>query len=493
MEFGAHNFAQLLIDISKKQWELDGRYRNSVLFTSASFPYLGADDFARIGIEQGIANAIRLDKEHYTIAQESQSLAGLLLRKIQANGNAYLTEYISGHRAAFSAMEKVTETIASADYKISTEDELVNAFRHFLSSATNVVPWFWSLDFLSEAVDTHLRSRLADTYPAWSTQQLDTFIAEVSYIAKNHAEDDEADELIALSSEQIKDETLIRGLHKRYAWLSIDIWEGNPYTFIEYAEHVRDVYMKRAELVAKKAANLVAAQNSEKVIAGIPDHSLSELLHVVRELIFLKTERMDMYSRSWANVLGLVLEIAKRLVVSKDEFMLCTIDEVVEGLNGHFPAKDELASRAAHVGCLRIDNTVHYITGQEVEEAHAAINKPIEINLQELRGSIAYGGVARGVARVVLTSKDIAKINKGDILVSQATNSNYDPAFALIAGVVTDEGGVLCHSAILAREFKIPAVIATKTATQLIQDGDEIEVDANQGIVRILSRFNGHA
>jgi len=61
------------------------------------------------------------------------------------------------------------------------------------------------------------------------------------------------------------------------------------------------------------------------------------------------------------------------------------------------------------------------------------------------------------------------------------------PAIQKCSAIVTDEGGIMCHAAIVARELKKPCIIGTKVATKVIKDGDMLEVDADKGIVRILS------
>ena len=66
-------------------------------------------------------------------------------------------------------------------------------------------------------------------------------------------------------------------------------------------------------------------------------------------------------------------------------------------------------------------------------------------------------------------------MEKGDILISNLTNPNYNPAFEKINAVVTDEGGILCHSAIMAREFHLPCVVGTKIATKVLKTGDLVE------------------
>ena len=68
------------------------------------------------------------------------------------------------------------------------------------------------------------------------------------------------------------------------------------------------------------------------------------------------------------------------------------------------------------------------------------------------------------------------------------TTPDYIPAMKKAAAFVTDEGGITCHAAIIAREMKKPCIVGTKIATKVLHDGDLVEVDADKGVVRILER-----
>ena len=108
----------------------------------------------------------------------------------------------------------------------------------------------------------------------------------------------------------------------------------------------------------------------------------------------------------------------------------------------------------------------------------------------ELRGNAGSPGVVQGTAKVVRVLADATKLDPGDILVAVVTAPAWTPLFGSVAAVVTDGGGILSHCAVVAREFGIPAVVGTGTATAAIQDGQMIEVDGNVGIIRILSSGN---
>ena len=104
-----------------------------------------------------------------------------------------------------------------------------------------------------------------------------------------------------------------------------------------------------------------------------------------------------------------------------------------------------------------------------------------------LRGRIANKGVAVGRAKIIFSVRDLKKVKSGDIIVSPMTTADMMPAIKRAAGIITDEGGIICHAAIIAREMNKPCIIATQCSTKMLKDGDRVEVDANKGIVRKLS------
>jgi len=104
----------------------------------------------------------------------------------------------------------------------------------------------------------------------------------------------------------------------------------------------------------------------------------------------------------------------------------------------------------------------------------------------EIRGFAASSGVAEGPARVVRSVEEISRLQHGDILVCQITNPTWAPIFQKIAGAVSDIGGSMSHAAIVAREYGLPAVVGTGSATSRIKDGQRIRVDGGRGVVTIL-------
>jgi pyruvate,water dikinase len=106
--------------------------------------------------------------------------------------------------------------------------------------------------------------------------------------------------------------------------------------------------------------------------------------------------------------------------------------------------------------------------------------------MNKVKGLPGSAGVARGTARVIHSLAEAGKLQPGDVLIAISTEPPWTPLFATASAIVTDSGGVLSHSAVVAREYRIPAVVGTGNATTTFQDGQLIEVDGNAGIVRVV-------
>ncbi len=108
-----------------------------------------------------------------------------------------------------------------------------------------------------------------------------------------------------------------------------------------------------------------------------------------------------------------------------------------------------------------------------------------EVN--KVKGLPGSAGVARGAARVIHSLAEAGKLQPGDVLVAISTEPPWTPLFATASAIVTDAGGVLSHSAVVAREYRIPAVVGTGHATTTFNDGQLLEVDGDAGTVRVVS------
>lgn len=120
-----------------------------------------------------------------------------------------------------------------------------------------------------------------------------------------------------------------------------------------------------------------------------------------------------------------------------------------------------------------------------------AMNDEVAAEAQQsaalVQGMPASPGKHRGTARLVLNPGDFDKVRPGDILIARMTAPSYNVLLPMLAGVVTDRGGMLSHPAIVSREYGIPGVVGTRCATSTIPDGAMVEIDGDAGTVRLLA------
>jgi pyruvate,water dikinase len=104
----------------------------------------------------------------------------------------------------------------------------------------------------------------------------------------------------------------------------------------------------------------------------------------------------------------------------------------------------------------------------------------------ELVGMSASPGQVEGVARVILDESQLADIEPGDVLVTRITAPSWGPVFSQLGAVVTDIGGMMSHAAIVCREYGLPAVTGTGSATTAIASGQRVRVDGDAGTVTVI-------
>lgn len=124
--------------------------------------------------------------------------------------------------------------------------------------------------------------------------------------------------------------------------------------------------------------------------------------------------------------------------------------------------------------------------GQFVKEHDIQIQEEHIEEVGGLSGQCASPGVHVGKVKVVFERRQLWKVQLGDVLVAPMTTPDFMHAIQIAGAIVTDEGGVTCHAAIVARELGKPCIIGTRVATKVLKDDEPVEVDATSGVVRIL-------
>lgn len=180
---------------------------------------------------------------------------------------------------------------------------------------------------------------------------------------------------------------------------------------------------------------------------------------------------------------------------SAEEIRYLTYSEILEYIDNskYLPPKETLEDRKKiFFASYRKVGKETYLSGKEAEREISKLKlfKDIDASVEQVSeffGQVAYKGKVAGKAVLIFKREDMNKFKDGEIIVSPMTEPGYIPIMKKARAIVTDEGGMLCHAAIVAREMKKPCIIGTKIATKVLKDGDLVEIDANKGIVKILN------
>ncbi len=249
----------------------------------------------------------------------------------------------------------------------------------------------------------------------------------------------------------------------------------------------------------------------------VPDRhrkQFDDLLGDARTVYRLRDER-DHFNDGWSTGLmrRALLEAGRRAAgkgrISSPELIVdATVDEAIAVLLGSGgPSDEELRSRAewrTTVDPAQAPERLGFPPAapppadwlpphaarlaRGIDTFLGALFQPTdkEGTAEVVRGIPVSPGVYEGPARVVLTSEDFQAVKQGDVLVARSTSPYFNVLLPLLGGIVTDRGGSLSHAAIVAREYGIPGVVGTKTATSMVKNGVRIRVDGSAGEVRIL-------
>lgn len=126
------------------------------------------------------------------------------------------------------------------------------------------------------------------------------------------------------------------------------------------------------------------------------------------------------------------------------------------------------------------------IEGNQAKKVIEFLHQTMSAKYSAVKGFSAFPGKVKGRVTLVIGHAHFSKFKTNDILVAPMTRPEYFPLIKKAKAIITDEGGITSHAAIVARELKKPCIVGTQIATQKLVDGNLVEVDATKGIVKIL-------
>jgi phosphoenolpyruvate synthase/pyruvate phosphate dikinase len=183
-------------------------------------------------------------------------------------------------------------------------------------------------------------------------------------------------------------------------------------------------------------------------------------------------------------------KLARELEIAK-EYMFSITPEELWDLLLYKKIDRKLVEERYEKGCACVffDNTYYLVVWKEI---------PLSFNLENfypqldkhtiLKGTVAFHGQVQGTVRVVRNTTDIKAFQEWEILVANQTTPEYVSAIKKAIGIITDQGGITAHAAIVARELKKPCIIGTKIATQILEDGDIVYIDTYTNTITVIAK-----
>lgn len=276
-----------------------------------------------------------------------------------------------------------------------------------------------------------------------------------------------------------------------YGWIHVRWFKGTPITRMSVINRLKTTLEENPE---EKIKELEGNERRVREFAEnfSTSHSLTpeqrDTIFLIKEYVYIRTYRTDTLSKAFYLLYPLLLRATELLGLTLDETLYYSETELRKKLRGEM-VDVNVDGRREVWGILVIGDEYKIYSGKEEVERlkkDQGVSRGVE-NVSEVKGISAFKGVIKGRVKIVLDPNDISKVERGDVLVAVMTFPSYITAMEKAVAFVTDEGGILCHASIIAREMKKPCVISTKIGTKVFKDGDLVEVDANTGIVKKIS------
>jgi len=266
---------------------------------------------------------------------------------------------------------------------------------------------------------------------------------------------------------------------KRYAWIKCYFYLIRSYTINEIIKNIQRILKV---MVNPLGGYMEEKQIHDKLIKNLKiKGKLLKIIQISQEWMFFRQNRLEKLSQILYYINPFLSGIGKRLGISYDELIQLRVPEIV---SGKFKKSD---IKARKKGCALIikSNKVNVIIDKKLKEFLEQERNIFKTTHKLINGVVAQRGKAKGRVRIG-TPYSFHDLKRGDVLVTAMTTPEATPFLKRVAAIITDEGGITCHAAIVSRELGIPCIIGTKIATQMLKNGDLVDVDADKGLVKKL-------
>lgn len=421
----------------------------------------------------------------------------------------YLERCVRYSNALLETAKTINQEFNVDELVFQTKLDFADVWGRFGQAVQQAMPFLASLVLVQDTLESSLRTVIAEVLEADPTSvrvteslnslvvapkdtnvilesrsllQLASKVEAVGYDAKDF--DGEVESVLKKLDARCPGFSAALDAHIRsFGWIKTFTYLGEPFSKTEILLRIQG-HLNRGDVRSRLLSNEERATDTLTQARRQIEHLFGEtesasLMRLAGEYLYWRFERIDVHFQSEVLIRPLERAIAAEAGFAREELVHCTYPELMNWLRdgSELPSRDELAERIANgVDCF-VDDGVFTVRTRTSARANSGSKEDAEI-VWPLRGTSACLGSATGVARLIFSADDIHKLNQGEILVTTMTTPDLMLAIEKCAAIVTDEGGLLCHAAIISRELQIPCVIGTGGATTALRDGDYITVNA---------------
>ncbi|HEX7292421.1 MAG TPA: PEP-utilizing enzyme [Conexibacter sp.] len=469
----------------------------------------------RIETETGLPvgfDAIRRDGIALQYARDELTTARAVIgARRHAEGLAFFETYAQRCLASCDRLLAVVEELGAeagaGDLRRTLEPYFAGAIAHATFLQTLILTQFELEDVLHEVVSSRLGGRPADAAAASAALRLAlepthevlnlTELLELGAEVQRSVSDwsswidgHPADLIVRIAGGHAAIWDRVLAYERRFAWMGRMYYAGQPVS-------AGDVVLRLQNILARDCAGQLAAiavkrdralAERERAIARLGgDDEARRLADVVSSYMHLRSHRLDVFFIAHERMWQVVDDAAHALELSgHDAAIQLAWRELLDGLDGR--DRGDLAAlatdRARGFAFRASAGELEWIA--PIASAGTAATRTPAAQDGLLEGVTACPGSARGSVRLVRSEEDMLAMRTGEVLVTTMTMPSLMLAVEKAGAIVTDEGGMLCHAALVSREFGIPCVIGTVDATRRLRTGDVVEVDAGRGVVRVV-------
>ncbi len=434
----------------------------------------------------------------YVNKNQLNNILNYLLKKIYSK--SFFELYEKQALKIFSSFLKFCKNFDKNKLSKMSNNSLSQLLNKFVIKEDNFNNFLWIIFILDEYIVNELKKELKKYFKETKQKNnFDHYLNTILFPEKKSAIFKQKLDILHLA-EKIKNKKIkksilnieFKKLTNKYAYFNILNFDEPPLNIKYFRKEVSKILKDKKispEQKIKKINNQFNTTkiNFKKILNDINKNSkLFKLINTCHEIAYYRDHRNDVRREGYYYASKLYIEIAKRLKISLSDLLFLSRKEIKKSLKENkIIIKKITINQRKKYSALYFDNKkIHFIYDKNEITKLLNCTTP-KILSKKLRGIPASPGKILGKIKIIISPmKNGSKLKIGDVLATSMTNIDFLPLMSKASAIITDEGGLLCHAAIISREMKKPCIVGTKNATQIFKDGDLVEVDANKGIVK---------